>query len=213
MKTYNINEMFYSIQGEGIRAGTANMFVRFAKCNMRCAMAPGPKSPGGFDCDTEFESGRMMTAAEIHAMALELIGGDSTDGGGTPDSAWMVLTGGEPGLQVDREFVDLMHGWGWKLAIETNGSIELPDGIDWVTVSPKVPEHAVGQRTADEVKYVMTHDQPIPETTVQADHYLLSPVSYGTVISHRALDWCICLVKENPRWRLSVQQHKAWNVR
>jgi len=213
MKEYRINEVFYSIQGEGVRAGTANVFVRFAGCNMRCAMEPGPKSPGGFDCDTEFESGRMMTAAEIHARAVELMTGKTAESVDTPDRAWMVLTGGEPGLQVDREFVDLMHSSGWKLAIETNGSIELPAGIDWVTVSPKVPEHAIRQRIADEVKYVIAHDQPIPETTVQADHYLLSPVFYGTVVSHRALDWCIRLVKENPRWKLSVQQHKAWDVR
>lgn len=133
VKHYTINEIFYSLQGEGVRAGTANVFVRFTGCNLRCTTEAGPKSPGGFDCDTEYESGRRMTLDEIHSAAVESMNGAHTAG------AWMILTGGEPGLQVDREFIDFVHGRGWRLGIETIGSVELPIGLDWITVSPNSP--------------------------------------------------------------------------
>jgi organic radical activating enzyme len=114
---------------------------------------------------------------------------------------------------VDAPLIDALHGAGLRLAIETNGSLALPPGLDWVTVSPKVAEHAIRQRTADEVKYVRGHGQAIPETVVRADHYLISPAFDGPHLDRRTLDWCIRLVAENPPWRLSVQQHKLWGVR
>lgn len=197
-KQYTINEIFYSLQGEGIRAGTANVFVRFTGCNLTCR-----KETHGFDCDTEFASGRKMTAEEIHIAAWKL----------TPDCNWMILTGGEPGLQVDTELIEHLHGKGWKLAIETNGSVELPPGIDWITVSPKVAEHAIRQSFADEVKYVRGHSQAVPRTAIKAAHYLISPAFNGIYADRASLAWCLQLVKENPEWRLSIQQHKAWNVR
>jgi organic radical activating enzyme len=126
---------------------------------------------------------------------------------------WVILTGGEPALQADRELIDALHEAGYKLAIETNGSFPLPEGIDWITVSPKVAEHAVRQRRANEVKYVRGHGQAIPKTVVEADHYLISPAFEGAEVDPRTLDWCIRLCKENPPWRLSVQQHKLWRVR
>lgn len=205
---YHINEVFYSIQGEGVRAGTANVFVRFAYCNLECRVEPGPKSPGGFDCDTEFASGRSLTLAELG----EWVGEELLAGGGSePD--WIIFTGGEPGLQVTAELVDYFHDLGWKLAIETNGSVEVPDSLDWITVSPKVAEHAIRQTTAHEVKYVRGYGQAVPESVVVADHYLLSPAFDGMDLDTRALDWCLRLVKENPTWRLSLQQHKAIKVR
>lgn len=208
-KHYHINEVFYSLQGEGMRAGTANVFVRFAYCNLECRVEPGPKSPGGFDCDTEFASGRPVTLDELDAW----IDGEATATQSETDPEWVILTGGEPGLQVDDELVSHLHERGWKLAIETNGSVELVDGLDWITVSPKVAEHAIRQRTADEVKYVRGYGQAVPESAVVADHYLLSPAFDGIDMDTRTLDWCVRLVKENPTWRLSLQQHKAMQVR
>ena len=198
MERYVVNEIFYSLQGEGVRAGTANLFLRFARCNLACKV-----ETHGFDCDTEFESGRRMTPAEILDELRTL----------SADCRWVVLTGGEPALQVDRELVDALHGAGYRLAIETNGSVELPAGIDWITVSPKVAEHAIRQRRAHEVKYVRGHGQGLPRTVVEADHYLLSPAFDGDEVDPRALAWCLRLVRENPAWRLSVQQHKLWKVR
>jgi len=195
---YLVNEIFYSLQGEGVRAGTANLFLRFARCNLACSA-----ETHGFDCDTEFESGRRLSLEEI---AVEL-------GALAPACGWVILTGGEPALQVDRELIDGLHAAGYRLAIETNGSRELPPGLDWITVSPKVAEHALRQRTAHEVKYVRGYGQAIPATVVEAEHYLISPAFDGDELDRRTLDWCLRLVRENPRWRLSVQQHKLWQAR
>lgn len=195
---YLVNEIFYSLQGEGVRAGTPNLFLRLARCNQSCRV-----ESHGFDCDTEFESGRWLSGPEIVAEARRL----------SSECGWLVLTGGEPGLQVDAELIDLLHQAGFRLAIETNGSVELPAGIDWITVSPKVAEHAIRQRAAHEVKYVRGYGQALPRTVVAAEHYLLSPAFDGEELDRRALDWCIRLCRENPPWRLSVQQHKLWQVR
>jgi 7-carboxy-7-deazaguanine synthase len=198
VERYVVNEIFYSLQGEGVRAGTPNLFLRFARCNLACRV-----ETHGFDCDTEFESGRSMTLPEILEEMTVL----------SADCRWVVLTGGEPALQVDRELIDAFHAARYQLAIETNGSVALPPGIDWVTVSPKVAEHALRQRTAHEVKYVRGYGQAIPRTAVEAEHYLVSPAFDGPEVDPRTLDWCIRLVRDNPPWRLSVQQHKLWHVR
>ena len=201
MERYLVNEIFYSLQGEGVRAGTPNLFLRLSRCNLACKV-----ETHGFDCDTEFESGRWMTLPEILAEFREL----------SASCDWVILTGGEPALQVDRELIDALHAAGYKLAIETNGSFALPEGpegIDWITVSPKVAEHAIRQRQASEVKYVRGHGQAIPKTVVAAEHYLISPAFDGAEVDPRTLDWCIRLCRENPPWRLSVQQHKLWRVR
>lgn len=198
MERYLVNEIFYSLQGEGVRAGTPNLFLRFARCNLTCRV-----ETHGFDCDTEFESGRRMALPEILEEMRTL----------SAACRWVVLTGGEPGLQVDRELIDTLHAAGYRLAVESNGSVLLPAGIDWVTVSPKVAEHALRQRTAQEVKYVRGFGQAIPQTVVEAEHYLISPAFDGPEVDPRTLDWCIRLVRENPPWRLSVQQHKLWQVR
>src|SRR3954464_3724428 len=108
MERYRVNEIFYSLQGEGVRAGTPNLFLRFARCNLACRA-----ETHGFDCDTEFESGRRMTLPEI----LEEIRNLSAA------CRWVVLTGGEPALQVDGDLIDALHGAGYQLAIETNGSV------------------------------------------------------------------------------------------
>ncbi len=114
---------------------------------------------------------------------------------------------------MDDDLIGSLHDCGFKLAIETNGSRPLPDGLDWITVSPKVAEHAIRQRRADEVKYVRGCGQAIPKTVVEARYYLISPAFDGLELDPRTFDWCVRLVKENPPWRLSVQMHKFWGVR
>lgn len=197
-RRYQVNEIFYSLQGEGVRAGTANLFLRFSRCNLACTV-----ESHGFDCDTEFESGRKMTAGEIVDELRQLSG----------DCRWVVLTGGEPALQLDGALITTLREAGYRLAVETNGSVELPPGLDWITVSPKVAEHAIRQRSADEVKYVRGYGQGIPRTVVEAEHRLISPAFDGDRLDRRTLDWCLRLVRENPEWRLSVQQHKLWSIR
>ncbi|MBL7661356.1 4Fe-4S cluster-binding domain-containing protein [bacterium] len=198
MKTYTINEIFYSLQGEGVRVGTPNIFIRFSGCNETCAI-----ETHGFDCDTEFVSGRKLALDEI---LVEL----AACGQGCKA---VILTGGEPSLQVDAELVSALKSAGYFLAVETNGSKELPAGIDWICVSPKSAEHTLRQLTANEVKYVRAYGQGIPKSSVQADYKLISPAFQGTTLDPKTLAWCIKLVEENPQWRLSVQQHKFWRIR
>lgn len=198
MKRYRINEIFFSLQGEGVRAGCPSLFVRFSRCNLACSV-----ESHGFDCDTEFESGRELSAEEILA---ELAGCSQS-------CRWVVLTGGEPALQVDEALVSRLREAGYRLAIETNGSVALPAGFDWITVSPKVAEHAIRQRSADEVKYVRAYGQAVPETVVEARHYLISPAFDGELLDPKTLQWCIRLVERHPEWRLSVQLHKLWHIR
>lgn len=197
-KAYRINEIFYSLQGEGVRAGTANLFLRFSGCNLSCS-----KETEGFDCDTEFQSGRSWSIVEIQKEFLTL----------APDCRWVILTGGEPSLQLDDHFVTTLKTWGYKIAIETNGTRALPEGIDWICVSPKTAEHSLRQKFAHELKYVRSYGMGIPKPSVKAEHYLLSPAFEAESMPRRNLEWCMQLVRENPEWRLSVQQHKIWNVR
>jgi organic radical activating enzyme len=202
------------------------VFVRLSRCNLECRLEPGPRSPGGFDCDTEFESGRKVTLEELLAWVADETGA----GGGVPD--WLLWTGGEPGLQLDLEVCEFFRGRGWKLAVETNGSVLLPTldpggpvepatadaGLTWfpfdhISVSPKVAEHAIRQRWAHEVRYVRAHGQALPRTEVKALYQYLSPAAQGDRLDPRAVAWCVNLVKSDPAWRLSVQQHKVWGVR
>lgn len=212
MRRYTVNEIFYSPQGEGMRAGEMSVFIRFTGCNLRCAMEVGAKSIGGFDCDTEFESGKAMTREEVVAEAIAATG--LTAEQVANDHVWVVLSGGEPALQADADIVEALHAAGMRVAIETNGSIDVSNrGIDWITVSPKVAEHAVRQMTASEVKYVRGAGQSLPKPTCTADFKLLSPAFNGLSIDRKALETCLDLIRKDPTWRLSVQMHKAWRVR
>lgn len=198
-KTYIINEAFYSIQGEGMRAGTANLFLRFSGCNLTCR-----QESEGFDCDTEFTSGRKLTAEQIIHELKEV----------APKANAVILTGGEPSLQVDAGLIQLLKAEGYYLSIETNGTTALPDGIDWITVSPKTAEHTLRQLTASEVKYVRAKGQAIPRPQVRAEHYLISPACQSDgIFTASDMAWCVELVKENPKWKLSLQTHKLLKVR
>jgi len=234
--SYRITEVFHTFQGEGVRAGVVSTFIRFSKCNLKCSR----DGEAGFDCDAEFESGQPMSLEAIER-AVYKAQGFNVD---APIESLrnkrschnLVLTGGEPALQLDRDFCLYFRNLGFYMAVETNGTIELPkDGepvehasvaealshylVDWITVSPKSAEHTIRQRFAHEVKYVRNADQSLPRPSLQALHYVLSPaflpctVGSGPVMDRAALVRCMELCKEDPRWRLSMQLHKFWAVR
>ena len=205
-KRYSVNEIFFSLQGEGARAGTPNVFVRFSGCNMRCDLKAGKRSPGGFACDTEFESGTPMTAAQVATTALKLA---------PKASVGVIFTGGEPALQLDRPMVDALRKAGFgPVCIETNGTIDVsPLGLDWVSLSPKVAEHAVKVKECSEIRYVRGHGQGLPRPSAKAGLKFISPAFSGDALDPETLRWCVGLVKANPGWALSVQQHKTWGIR
>lgn len=213
-KTYSVNEIFYSVQGEGVRAGTPNVFIRFAACNLTCR-----EEEEGFDCDTDFSNGLKMSLGDL------LIGVTTVlPEGVEPKQSAIILTGGEPMLQVDSMLCEALKGMGFYLAVETNGTTlpKPPDAlqlIDWVCMSPKTAIHTLRLQqeygTVDEVKVVLPASRALPKfPTGFAANYLVSPVflSDGHV-DGLSLVWCIDQVKKNPRWRLSCQQHKWWGVR
>jgi 7-carboxy-7-deazaguanine synthase len=194
MPKLHVNEIFYSLQGEGARKGSANIFVRFAHCNLQC----------GF-CDTEFDSFRELTVDELLAECHQF------------PCKNIIFTGGEPLLQLTVEVAKAFKNAGYFTAIETNGTITPPKGLDWITVSPKVAEHVLAKKFRrvhiNELKYIRNKSQGIPRGKVKADHYYVSPEFDGDYPNADNIRHCIDLVKENPKWRLSVQEHKLLKIR
>ena len=196
-KTYRINDIFYSLQGEGRHTGRAAVFIRFSGCNLRCPF-----------CDTDFTAFRPMTADEI----IDAIAPWRHCG-------FVVLTGGEPSLQVDAYLVERLHKAGLFVAMETNGTHAIAEGVDWVTLSPKScfvdhPLPIVIQR-ADEVKVVFDgiHLPECPDTIVGNTYLCLQPCDTGDPVVNRQLTaQCVAYIKEHPQWHLSLQTHKMIGI-
>lgn len=186
MKTYRVNEIFYSIQGEGRWTGTAVVFLRFSGCNLRCAF-----------CDTSHQSGEELTLEQIVTEARLV----------SQNSVVMVITGGEPMLQLDRALTQALRSH-WRLHLETNGTICVPeDFVDWITVSPKQGQPWV-QRKGDELK-VVYQGQDLEQYLVDSafDYLYLQPCSMKNA------EETVQAVKEHPEWRLSIQTHKLLKIR
>lgn len=192
---YMINEIFYSLQGEGRWAGRAAIFIRFSGCNLKCPF-----------CDTDFKAYKKMTSSAILAQLQEY-----------KQCNFVVLTGGEPTLQVGTEFVDLLHSNGYYVTIETNATREVPPNIDWVTVSPKqayVKEAGVWLTKADEVKVV--YDGKVEPGTfgIDANEYYVQPCDTGEPQRNKyIIRKCVEWVSQHPKWKLSLQQQKIINIR
>jgi len=194
-----ISEIFYSIQGEGRRAGSANVFIRLAGCKAKYACFAS-----GVKCDTEFESGKEFTLSELYEAILKITTCEN-----------IVWTGGEPTDQLTNKETQFFHEKGYFQAIETSGLNPVPDNLDWVTLSPKVAEHILLKNFpngVDEIKYIRHKGQSIPEPSVQAHHKYISPHFDGWNINTDNLDHCINLIKEFPEWNLTIQFHKLWKV-
>ncbi|WOI53745.1 7-carboxy-7-deazaguanine synthase [Parvularcula sp. LCG005] len=209
--TYSVKECFYTLQGEGAQTGRAAVFLRFAGCNLWNGLERDRMTAVCRFCDTDFvgvdgEGGGKFTSAE----ALSAHVATRWPGGGKP---YVVCTGGEPLLQLDRALIDALHAAGFEIAVETNGTIAAPDGIDWVCVSPKADAPLV-QRSGHELKLVFpqAEDASHPSRFEQLDfrHFFLQPMDGEAAAETLAatLDYC----RSNPQWRLSLQTHKLLGI-
>jgi organic radical activating enzyme len=195
---YRINEIFYSLQGEGFHTGTPCVFVRFSGCNLRCHF-----------CDTDHRDGTMMTLDDIIGEVNRY-----------PMAPMVVLTGGEPSLFVDHNFVEgLKRATCKRIAIETNGTRPLPDNLDWVTLSPKGAFEGGGAEPCvltrcDELKVVWCGQDLSQYQHIAATHRFLQPCYSEDEVRNRANQAdCVATVLQNPGWRLSLQVHRVLEIK
>ncbi len=207
-----VNNIFYSLQGEGRNTGRAAVFIRFAGCNLRCPF-----------CDTEFESYREMSNEEIMAEVEAFSPQPSAI------KPLIVLTGGEPTLQVDEAFVDFLHQHGYEVAMESNGTRPAPQNLDWLTVSPKVNEKLEMRNEKWEMKNEKCHqpdeikivfgENTDPAAIISHSSFLiprllyLQPCDTGDPERNKAITQaCVEYIKQHPKWRLSLQTHKLIDI-
>jgi 7-carboxy-7-deazaguanine synthase (Cx14CxxC type) len=209
--TYSVKEIFYTLQGEGLRAGRPAVFCRFAGCNLWSGREEDRPSAICKFCDTDFVGtdgtfgGKFISAEQLaHSISLQW----PQD----KNNRYVVLTGGEPLLQVDSDLINALHDQNFEIAIETNGTIEAPPGIDWICVSPKEGAEWI-QKNGHELKLVYPQKHLLPESISLEgfENYLLQPMdglhqSENTLL---AIDYC----QANPEWRLSIQTHKLLKIR
>lgn len=202
MDKLRVNEIFYSIQGEGARVGSPSVFIRLTGCDLTC----------GF-CDTEFESGKEMSLVEI----LNYIEGFECKS--------IVWTGGEPGIQLKQPHIAFFKEHDYFQCIETNGNKPVPMNIDFISLSPKVAEHVLlknykhflevkrSERPKLELRYVRHKGQmALPTPALPADYYYISPMFDGDKVNVENVNHCIKLALSDPRWNVSIQQHKIVGV-
>lgn len=209
---YAVKEIFYTLQGEGRNAGRAAVFCRFAGCNLWSGREQDRAHAVCRFCDTDFVGidgdggGKFADAnALADAVAAAWAGGP----GGAP---MVVLTGGEPLLQVDAPLTDALHARGFEIAVETNGTIAPPPGIDWLCVSPKA-EAPLAVSSGDELKLVYPQADAPPErfAGLAFAHFLLQPMDGPALAENTAAAVAYCMA--HPEWRLSMQTHKALGIR
>lgn len=207
---YQVKEIFYTLQGEGANAGTPAVFCRFAGCNLWSGREADRHAAQCQFCDTDFVGvdgvgGGKFASADDLARACR---GAVTAKSGP---CFIVLTGGEPMLQVDQALVDALHARGFNIAIETNGTLPVLETIDWVCVSPKAGTE-LKQTSGDELKLVYPQEGLDPATLRELDfeHRFLQPMDGPRQAENTraAIDYCMA----NPPWRLSVQTHKVLGI-
>jgi 7-carboxy-7-deazaguanine synthase len=210
--SYAVKEIFYTLQGEGLNAGRPAVFCRLAGCNLWSGREADRDTAVCRFCDTDFVGtdgtlgGKFADAAALARQIAACWPDESRE------HRFVVLTGGEPLLQVDEPLLDALHAEGFVIAVETNGSIAAPAGIDWLCVSPKAGAPLVQQR-GDELKLVFPQVGLPPEAVAQLPfgHYLLQPMDGPQAAANTAaaMDYC----RTHPQWRLSVQLHKVLGIR
>lgn len=189
----SVNEIFYSLQGEGGRQGEASIFIRLTKCNLKCSF-----------CDTDFEFGEEMTLQQI-ADHIKQFG-----------CKWIIWTGGEPTIQLRDEHLLFFKNLGYKQAIETNGTRPVSQYIDYITCSPKQRYETIKKHLpiVNEIRIPVAQGDIIPDISVfpKADKYFLSPIFDGSNPIKENIEYCVNCILRNPEWQLSLQIHKLINI-
>lgn len=210
---YTVKECFYTLQGEGVNAGRAAVFCRFAGCNLWTGREADRASAVCTFCDTDFvgigpDGGKFATAEALAAFVKSRWPADAPAG----VRPFVVCTGGEPLLQLDTAAVDALHAAGFEVAVETNGTQPAPPGLDWICVSPKADAPLV-LTTGHELKLVYPQAKAQPErfTGLDFQHFLLQPMDGPDQAANTRAALAYCLA--HPQWRLSVQTHKTLGIR
>jgi len=211
---YAVKEIYYTLQGEGANAGRAAVFCRFAGCNLWSGREEDRETAQCTFCDTDFlgvdgQGGGMFADPSTLAAA---VASHWPTGGVGDECRFVVCTGGEPLLQLDRPLIQALHQQGFEIAVETNGTLRVPHGVDWICVSPKVGAAQV-QLEGDELKFVFPQDGGSPEAheTQAFKHFYLQPMDGPQRARNTKLAIQYCL--EHPRWKLSLQRHKYLGLR
>ncbi|KQM28497.1 MULTISPECIES: 7-carboxy-7-deazaguanine synthase [unclassified Sphingomonas] len=210
--TYSVKEMFLTLQGEGVHAGRRAVFVRFAGCNLWTGREQDRATAICRFCDTDFVGTDGVGGGKF-ADADALVAAVSVSWGSGDVRRFVVLTGGEPMLQIDDALVTALHDAGFTIAIESNGTIAAHPGIDWICISPKAGSEVV-QRQGDELKLVWPQDGIDVDAIEQWNfaHHLIQPMDVvGMEEIHR--DAAIDFAMDRPKWRLSLQTHKLLGLR
>lgn len=210
--TYSVKEIFYTLQGEGANAGRPAIFCRFAGCNLWTGREADRASAVCQFCDTDFVGtdgtggGKFDTAEEL-AVTIA-----SHWPAGHRQRRFAVLTGGEPLLQVDAALIDALHAQGFTIAVETNGTVKAPAGLDWICVSPKAGSTVV-QQSGNELKLVFPQPSLPPHTVANwaFDRFYLQPMDSASRAENTKSAIAYCM--DNPQWNLSVQTHKDIGIR
>ncbi len=207
---YTLKEIFYTIQGEGMHTGRPAVFLRFAGCNLWTGHEKHRMSAICKFCDTDFvgtdgENGGKYETEDLIQVITSLWPAD------TGCKPFLVLTGGEPAMQIDQELIDTFHLNGYEVSIETNGTIHLPHGIDWICVSPKSDAPLVIQE-GDELKLVYPQENALPEkfSTLKFKRFSLQPMDGPEV--YKNTQEVINYSKSHPQWRVSLQTHKILGI-
>ena len=209
--SYAVKEMFLTLQGEGVQAGRRAVFVRFAGCNLWSGREEDRATAVCKFCDTDFvgtdgAGGGKFIDADALASAVEGFWGTATA------LRYVVLTGGEPMLQIDAALIDAFHARHFEIGVESNGTIAASPGIDWLCISPKAGSTVI-QQSGDELKLVWPQQGSDPAAMAEwdFDHFLIQPMDCVEAESARTA--AIQFVMDNPRWRLTTQTHKMLGLR
>jgi 7-carboxy-7-deazaguanine synthase len=209
--SYAVKEIFLTLQGEGAQVGRASVFCRFTGCNLWTGREQDRAAAVCRFCDTDFV-GMDGTLGGRYASAEQLAEAIAAQWVGPANNRYVVLTGGEPLLQVDPALIDALHGRGFSIGVETNGTVAPPAGIDWLCVSPKAGAELV-VRAGQEIKLVYPQPDAMPElfAGLPFERFSLQPMDGPDVVTNatQAVDYCL----RHPQWRLSVQTHKTLGIR